>query len=410
MATTLRTEVTEQPLPSHISAEMVRPYPLGRGKKTTRHPHDIASQIHRDHPEAFYVPGFFVGSGAWVFRRAADIRTITLDTDHFSNKDFSPYARLSGGTWTMVPAEQDPPNHALYRAMVNPLFTPKSLSVLEQKLRTCARGYISAFSDRGSCEFMNDFAFKFPIRIFLELMNLPIERIDEFLQWEMTMLRSDDISKIEKAVRNATNYLQEEIELRRNGPGDDFIGYGIKAEIGGRKLTDDELIGFCFNLFIGGLDTVSAHMGHIFRHLAENPGHQAGLRSNREIIPTAIEEFMRAYGSVTTTRRCIKETMINGVTLLPGDRVAVSGPLAGRDPEEYDEPDEVRLNRRPHHLSFGYGPHFCVGMHLARREIRLGLEEFFNLVPEFEIAGNATIVSDLGSVMLPFSLPLIWKV
>jgi cytochrome P450 len=183
----------------------------------------------------------------------------------------------------------------------------------------------------------------------------------------------------------------------------------VQAKIeDGRNLTDDELVGFCFNLFIGGLDTVSTNMGMQMRHLAETPEHQALLRANPELIPDAVNELMRAYAAVSMIRTCVKEAVVCGVTIRPGDKVLLPTYLAGRDPEAFDRPDEVILDRKPRHVSFGYGPHLCIGMHLARRELRIALEEFLGNIPDFWIEPGAEIESYLATIIQPVTLPLVW--
>ena len=116
------------------------------------------------------------------------------------------------------------------------------------------------------------------------------------------------------------------------------------------------------------MDTVSTNMAWQFRHLAEHPEHQRALRADPSLIPDAIEELMRAYPAVTTFRTCAHEVTIAGVTFQPGDKIAMPTCLAGRDPEAYEDADTVILGRKSRYMSFGYGPHLCVGMHLARRE------------------------------------------
>ena len=179
-------------------------------------------------------------------------------------------------------------------------------------------------------------------------------------------------------------------------------------EAEGERLTDDQIMGFCFGLFLGGLDTVSTNIGHQFRHLAEHPDDQALLRREPERIPNAIEEMMRAYAAVATPRRCIKEYRIGDVTIQPGDLVLMSTFLAGRDPEAFENPGEVDFDRKPRHVSFGYGAHTCIGMHLAKREMRIALEEFLSAIPQFRIAPGATVESWLGGMIAPVALPLAW--
>jgi cytochrome P450 len=399
----------EVPLPAHVPESLVRPFPFTFGMTTDRDPfNELAAQVHEE-PEIFYAmhayPG---GTPAWIVRRTQDLRDLYFDTENFSNKDFSPFSKLIGETWNNLPAETDPPMHALYRAFVNPIFTPKAMAKLEDSIRRTAIEYIDTFKSKGECEFMKDFAFEFPIKVFLELMGLPLSNTKQFLEWEMGLLHNHDMGKIADATRAVVGYLRGEIEDRRKNPKDDLVTYGVQAQIDGRSLTEDELVGFTFNLFIGGLDTVSTHIGLQFRHLAEHPADQKTLRENPAHIPEAIEEMMRAYAAVTTFRTCKKEIIFKGVKMMPGDKIAMSTTLAGRDPAEYERANEVILDRKPKHVSFAYGPHLCVGMHLARREMRIAMEEFLRLVPDFRIKPDYVVHSHLGMIQ-PVELPLVWQ-
>src|SRR5690606_7748358 len=330
--------VTEAP--AHVPEALVVDYPIKMGAVTDDNPFDhIIPDIHKNFPPIFYAldayPG---GSPAWIMRRAEDLKAVYFDTEHFSNKDFAPFAQLVGENWSSLPAETDPPMHGLYRRWINPLFTPKAMSKLEDKIRLYAREYCVELKERGSCEFMTDFAFEFPIKVFLELMDLPMEMAPTFLKWEMGLLHSNDLAEIGKNTAHVVRYLREQIADRKANPRDDMLSYGVTTQVDGRALTDDELVGFAFNLFIGGMDTVSTNMAWQFRHLAENPADQNKLRENPEMIATAIEELMRAYPAVTTFRTCAKEIEIGGVTFLPGDKIAMPTCLAVRDPEEYENP------------------------------------------------------------------------
>ena len=402
--------ISPSQLPAHVSQDLVRDYPITYGGVTEENPFTTMIPGLHKLPEVFYAldayPGF---TPAWIVRRTEDLRKIYFDTEHFSNKDFAPFAKIIGETWSSLPAETDPPMHALYRAFVNPIFTPKAMTKLEGRIRDHAREYVEGFKTAGRCEFMADFAFEFPIKIFLELMGLPLELTPRFMAWEMDLLHNSDMGRLAQATRNVVDYLRGEIADREVNPRDDLISYGVKATVDGRKLTNDELVGFTFNLFIGGLDTVSTNMGWQFRHLAEHPEDQRMLRANPSMIPDAIDEMMRAYGAVTTFRTCIKETEIRGVKMMPGDKVAMSTAIAGRDPQEYDRPNEVILTRKPHHVSFGYGPHLCVGMHLARREMRIAMEEILVGLPEFCVADGQTLHAHLGGIIQPVELPIVWN-
>lgn len=397
------------PTPPHVPAELVRPFPYVLGAKTKLPPHSFIPAFHQG-PEVFWAERVYNGNrGAWVPRTVDLLHQVYNDNVNFKARGFAPFATLLGEDWFLVPAEVDPPLHTMLRAMVNPVFTPKRMAALEEKIRAYARDYILAFRDKGGCEFMADFAFEFPIKVFLELMGLPQERVGQFLAWEHKLLHEPDVNEMIAGTRAVVDYLREEIEDRRANPRDDLITFGINVEKDGRRLTEGELLGFCFNLFIGGLDTVSTNMAWQFHHLAEHHDDQARLRANPQMLPAAIDEMMRFYAAVATSRECVNETRLGEVTVKPGDKVLLPTFLAGHDPAAYDDAEKVILDRAPRHVSFGYGPHLCIGMHLARREMRIALEEFLAEVPEFSIAPDADITYYLAAIVQPITLPLTWK-
>ena len=408
MAEPSHSQETRRPpqVPAHIPADMVRPFPFFVGARTSENPHSLIAAVH-ENPPVFWGEMTSIGS-AWVPRRMQELRQIYLDTENFSVGGGSHFASMIGETWVNVPSEIDPPLHTTLRSAINPLFIPKRMAALDERVRHYARSAIARFKQRGNCELMQEFAFEFPIRVFLELMGLPQEDMEQCLEWEHSLLHATSLEQAQDATRGVTRYLREHIETRRKQPTGDFISYGIALEAGGRKLTEDELMGFCFNLFVGGLDTVSTNIGHQFRHLAERPDHQTFLRDNPGQIDAAIEEFMRAYASSVTPRTCVREVEIGGVTMRPGDRVLMATFLGDRDPEEFADPDEVVLDRKPRHVGFGFGPHMCIGMHLAKREMRIAIEEFLSEIPPFRVAPGVQVESWLGGMITPIALPLVW--
>jgi cytochrome P450 len=399
-----------QVVPEHVPRELVKAYPATRGMTTTELPNVWLSQLH-DGPGIFFAPEVPpLGVPGWVVCTAEYCRQVTMDTDHFSNRDMLPFALLTGGDWKMIPAEIDPPMHLHYRTILNPLLAPRAVAQLDDKVAQYAREYIAVFKDRGHCEFMTEFASEYPVQIFLELMGLPTEKAPQFRHWTHSMVHATTIEEVQSSTQAVVDYLRAEINNRRDAPTQDFIGHVLRSEIDGRKLDDNEMLGICFTLFIGGLDTVAAHLGHMIRHLAEHQDDQAYLRANRDKIGEAVEEMMRAYGAANMTRLCVKDTTIGGVTIKAGDRVLVGFSAAGRDPSEYPDPGEVRFDRNPKQLSFGHGRHLCIGMHLARRELRIAIDALFDMLPPFRIAPGTVIVSDIGGMLQPQSVPLVWDV
>jgi cytochrome P450 len=396
-------------IPQHVPPELVVELPFVRGKTTHEVPHDTVNSLSSG-PDLFFAPAWPTPAGSWIIRRAELWRQVVMDTDHITSSDFTPFAKLAGGTWKMIPIEIDPPQHNKYRLVLNPLLSPKAISALDAKIVGYARQDIAAFKDRGRCEFMKEFSFEFPIRIFVELMGWPLADTPRLLAWERGMLYAKSIEEMQEAVLATVDYLKSQIAARRDTLTDDFMSHILRAEIDGRKLDDDELMGILFTLFSGGLDTVSVHLAFMIRHLAEHPEQQAFLRAHPDRIPDAVDELMRLYGVAGSLRTCTKDMEINGVTIKAGDRISASPLMAGRNSTEYTAPLEARFDRAPKHISFGYGPHVCIGMHLARREMRTAIATMLEMLPPFSIAPDEDVVSEMSGMLQPRALPLVWEV
>lgn len=399
----------EASIPSHVPPELVMPYPLTLGATSYEDPFKtIIPEMHRG-PAVIYSPNAWQGvENAWVFRKEAHLRAIFMDTEHFSSADFSPFAKLIGDTWSVVPVEVDPPHHREYRNILAPLFTPRKVLELDQQVKDIARDYIDEFKDKGHCELMADFACRFPIAVFLQLFGLPLDDVDQFMAWENDLLHTPDLTAIATAVSAVKHCLMTTMDERRLEPKDDLLSYITNYRINGRPLNDDERMGIAFNLYIGGLDTVTTNIGWQFRHLAQDIALQEKLRSNPELIPVAVEEMLRAYSAVAISRTCVKKTELGGVTLMPGDRVMMSTSLGSNDPETFDNPTVVDIDRNHRHLGFGTGIHSCVGARLARRELHVAIETFLALIPTFRQAEGTKILTHLGTVMQQDCLPLVW--
>lgn len=405
------TATTAGPIPDHVPAALIEAnFPLVGGHFTEENPFDRIVPEACEGPDIVYVPNMMQGGRAhsWVLRRHEDIQALYHDVEHFSNRDFSALGKLIGETWDLVPAEQDAPEHTFYRQLLNPIFSPGAMARMEEVVRKAAQDSLAAIRGRTECDYIHDFAFPFPVGVILDLMGLPRSRMKEFQEWEMMIIQSGDLEVIKRGIRSIADYLREVIAERKRHPGQDLISFAITAEVNGRKMNDDELMGYAFNFYLGGLDTVTAHTANFVRHLATHPEQQQELRAHPEKIRAAVEEFMRAFAAVTTYRTCSKETTIRGVTIKPGDRVAMITTLAGRDARVYDNPHEVRFDRNPRHVSFAVGPHHCLGVHLARRELRIALEETFKAIPLFRLKPGVPIQSQAGVIIQPRNLPLVW--
>lgn len=390
---------------------IMRDWPFAYGRTTSANPWTSILPDYCRGPDILYADGVLhAGTAAWVPRRMADIRQIYADTQHFTSMGMAPFAALVDGEWSVLPLESDASAHTAYRKVLNPAFTPKAVAQLEDRMRRDARAHIARFRDAGQCDFMAEFALEFPIRVFLSLMAMPEDMAAQFLAWEHDLLHSPDLPTLSAATRAVVDYLTATIDERKRHPGADLISQAILArKTDGDALSDDELLGVCFNLFIGGLDSVSTNMAWQIFHLATHPVDQDALRRDVALIPAAIDEMQRYYAAITTYRHCIKPYDVAGITIRPGEFVAMSTTIAGRDDQEFAQPNEVRLDRRPRHIAFGYGPHLCLGVHLARREMKIALEEFLTAIPRFHLREDVPITTTLHSTLQPDVMPIAWN-
>lgn len=400
----------DYPLPAHVPPELAKIFPLTTRVSSKVNPHrDIVPELHKG-PLIFYATNVFPvpPGGGWVIRRAEDLKQVYDDAEHFIKKGNAEFSTMIGESWDAIPTELDPPKHTAFRRALDPVFSPRKMAELEDMVAGRAKSLIANFKDRGEMEFIKDFATPFPVSIVLDLLGLPQERTDQFLGWEFDLLHTTDMAARKNAIHAVKAYLMDEIEARRRKPTDDLISNALNMEAEGRKWTAEEVFGHCFNLFLGGLDTVTANLGFHFHHLATHLDDQRYLRETPAKTDNAVLEFMRAYAAVTTIRICAKETKIHGVTIMPGDRVALCTPLGSNDPEAYESPTEVRLERRPVHLSFGHGIHRCLGAHLARRELKVAMEEMLAALPEFRLKPGFEVPYLLSNVLHIEELQLVW--
>jgi cytochrome P450 len=400
-------------VPPHVPPELVRTFNFwsapGMRPQAGGDPHAALACL-RDEPRIFYsARNTAEGYGTWVLTRAEDMRAVLQDAATFSSsrKLFSP---LVGEDWPLVPLEIDPPQHTKFRALLNPMFSPKRMQQMQVGIRARAIELLDGLRERGECDFMTDFAFPFAVSVFLQFLGLPQGRMPEFLSWAEQILHGVDGATRVAGGKAIVGFLRSLFELRRREPAEDFATFLADAKVDGRPLNDDELIGMGVLVFVAGLDTVAAALGFDFNYLAANPDAQSDLRAHPERIPNAAEEMLRAFSTVHMVRVANKDVELHGVTIKAGDRVSCATMVANRDPNEFANPDCIDFKREVNrHVAFAYGPHRCVGSHLARREVIIGLEEWLRRMPPFRIKEGTAPVAHGGTVFGIEKLVLDWS-
>jgi cytochrome P450 len=353
-----------------------------------------------------------------VLSRLADIEMALKHTELFSsNMD----AVDLGNLRPLIPLQIDPPEHAKYRRILDPLFTPREMARREPEVTKLVNEMIDAFADRGECDFHAEFAVPLPCTVFLQLLGLPLEDLEQFLTWKDGVIRPEGGPFTFEERHAATapvaqkiyDYFERAIDDHIANPRDDVLSALIAANFkeDGGALSREELLDICFLFLIAGLDTVTDSLDCFFVYLARHPEHRRQLIEQPDILPSAIEELLRWETPVPGVARvAMQDVEVGGCPISKGERVSPLLGAANTDPTEFPDPDVVDFCRNPNrHRAFGGGPHRCLGSHLARMELRVALREFHRRIPDYEIPPG-TELSYTGGLRSVESLPLTFPV
>jgi cytochrome P450 len=255
--------------------------------------------------------------------------------------------------------------------------------------------------------------------VFLEIMGLPVTDLDRMLVWKEHLLHPDYSDRVAAAANRDASleaivsyFLDAMTERRAAAPEDRPPGLVTEAltwEIDGAQVSDGDLLSFYMLMFLAGLDTVTAELGYGFLHLATHPDDRRRIVEDPAVVAKAVEELLRAYPIVNIVRDAAEDTEINGCPVYQGDTLMISLPAAGRDGSVFTDASVVDFDRaRQAHLTFGAGPHRCLGSHLARLELRVAYEEWHRLIPDYELDSAFCPVEASGQMFTLNTLRLRW--
>ena len=402
--------------PAHVPAELVRDLRWANGDFPVSFddPFQETSKLFdKGVPRLMWTPNVVAGHpgvGAWVVTHYDDIAFVYQDAAQFSTEGAAAFQLLVGETWPCIPLGIDPPDHMKYRTMLNPHFSPKAIDALEKKILESATSLIDSILPGTEVDYAYDFARIFPVRVFMDLMGFPFSKLDQFVKWHhlITLERLTNLDASIQGVRETIDYLRAFIAEQQANPGDGLVAKIVRSQVAGRPITDDEIMGTVFFLWLGGVDTVASTLSFIIRRLAIDSTKQQQLRENREMIPEAVEEFLRIHPLVNSQRLVKRDFELHGQTIKAGDWIACFVTAGNFDPAEFDNPREVQLDRQPNrHFSFSGGPHRCLGSHLARRELRIALGEWLRRVPPFRLADDSQRLAHPGLQSIE-NLKIVW--
>jgi cytochrome P450 len=349
--------------------------------------------------------------GYWVLTRAHLVREVFQDPVVFTNDSITPGD--PDPAYRFIPSNVNPPLHVQYRQILNYAFGPAAVARVEPNARRYCQMAIDEIVERGRCDYVADVGGDFPTRVVLELVDLPWQDAPQYVQGPETIF--DGFFGSPEALRafdEVRQYFVDLIADRRRSPRDpahDFPSHLLASTIDGQPMPDDDVLNIFNQLTLAGLDTVKSALSYAHLHLATHPSDRRRVAEEPSIIPSAVEEMLRAYPLVMEGRKLSRDVEFHGVTMRQGDMVMLALPTVMRDPDYFEDADAVILDRRKNnHLSFGGGPHRCLGSHLARMEMIVGLEEWHRRIPDYRLDGALGDVIERGGQLSLRSLPLIW--
>jgi cytochrome P450 len=404
--------IPASPIPAHVDRALVRDFDLYR---TAARDGDYQAWYHDTYqapgqPEIFWTTA---NGGHWVSTRGEDYLRFLSEADLYSSSiNVVPKERNFGVP--VVPLNIDPPDHAKYRKLIAPAFTPRAVVPLGESARRLTVDLIDGFIRDGSCEFMSDFAYRLPIAIFMNMVGIPDSERLKLLALAEGVVRPDKPDAREPFLA-LYGFAAQTIAERRANPGDDLLSRLTRAEVDGKPLDDQTLVGILLLLLLGGLDTMAASLGYVVRHLAREPEVRRQLRKQLAENPGAtkdsIEELFRRFPVSTLVRVVTKDHEYKAIPFRAGDLVCNYSGAHSLDEREFVNPLAVDLARKvSYHGGFGNGPHRCVGSMLARVELKVFLEEWLARIPEFEVEPGAELHTRPGLVVALDKLPLRWPV
>jgi cytochrome P450 len=376
-------------------------------------PYSPGEEVIRGCPPLFRAPSVNsrLAGGIWVATRFEPIREIFQNSDHYSSAAIYPYFRAMGIELTAIPIQLDPPEHTRFRKFLEPWFSPRAIVALEPAIRAQVGRLIDGFAGAGHCDVSHDFSRVYPVKVFMQLMGFPEERFEDFLAWSHPMhFEFENYERMSWGVSGALDYMRAFIAEQRQRPNGGVASRIVHGEIEGRPLSDDEVLGTIFFLWDGGMDTVAATSSLMFRRLALDPGLQQLLRDNPASHAPGIEEFCRMNPTVNTVRMAKVDHVLEGQQITAGDLLMCLVSAGNFDPDKYERPREFRLDRtQNHHMTFVAGPHRCLGINLARFEMRIALSEFLRRIPAFRMQEGFECTATPGLRGAP-NVPVVWEV
>ena len=370
---------------------------------------DDPEEFHRDMRAKCPVQHSENYGGFWALTRYEEVEAATRDTARFSSLPTITLPSV-GAPRPFIPMESDPPEHAKYRSLLNVVFSARRIAELEGEVRKHAVQLIEGFASAGEADLARDLAFPLTSRVITWLLGIPDEDVSRFSAWSLGLVSVATPEEGMALQMEIRDYYVQLIAARRDNPTKDLASHLLASTIDDRPVTEEEALDIYLSLTGAGGETTAAAANHIFTLIDRHPELRSQLQAERELLPSAIEEFLRyvtpvpGFGRTTTC-----EVEVAGTVIPEGERVWMSWLSANHDETAFDEPAQIVLDRKPNrHLAFGSGVHRCPGAPLARLELRIMLEEILDRIPDYRVTDPTAVRISEGQTRVIRSLPIVF--
>jgi cytochrome P450 len=345
--------------------------------------------------------------GFYSVARYRDVEYVHMHLEEFSSCPVS--IPPVGNPRPMAPIESDPPLHKGYRRILTDVLSKPTQKGKEELYRGMASELIDAFVDRGECDVAEELCIPLTLNALMDTLGVPGK--DRAMMGNISnrmVHRTGGAEDTALAVQELYGYFTELVAIRREDPREDIVSSLCHAEIDGEPLALSEILDVCAILVPAGFETTASSMSYMFLLLAEQPELADRLQADPSLIPAALEELLRYSTPVRgLARTVVADVELSGRKLQRGDRLHLNWLAANHDPEVFDAPGEIRIDRKPNrHMGFGLGPHLCMGIHMARAEMKVAFEETLRRMTNIRLQDVDRVVETTGPTWGLTQLPI----
>ncbi|MEK9654919.1 MAG: cytochrome P450 [Halieaceae bacterium] len=310
----------------------------------------------------------------------------------------------------LIPLESSASEHRRYRRLLLPIFEPEAVQRLQTGAELLAATVLDEVLPQGEFDFLWKVAKPISMGLFVRQLGLEPERLDEFYAWETGFYRAPTMEERIVCGEKIGGYLFDVVQQHVAEPKDDIVSMLLSVDVEGERLTVEEVHAICYLLFLASIDTVATMLSFIIRHLARDRALFDRLKSDRDKIAASVDEFMRMHAFINLNRICERDTDFHGVQFRAGDNIVIPSFVTDRDERTFADPDTFNADRskkeRNQHHAFGAGAHKCIGLHVAKMEVKVVLEAFFDRVASLELVSEQAVTGHGGTTMGLDTIPI----